>query len=125
MVQEAAEFEEEDKKVHEKIEARNALESYAYSMKKTLGDSARGVADKIGGDDREAIEEALEEVNVWLDDHQDAEKEDFDEKLRDVQDSCAPIISKVYRESDDGGSGGGGSGGSGGGDLDDDGFDQL
>ena len=45
MVQEAAEFEEEDKKVHEKIEARNALESYAYSMKKTLGDSARGVAD--------------------------------------------------------------------------------
>ena len=64
----------------------------------------------------------------WLDDHQDAEKEDFDEKLREVQDSCAPIISKVYWESDDGGSGGGGSGGSGGGgggDLDDDGFDQL
>ena len=51
-----------------------------------------------------------------------------DEKLKEVQDTCAPIISKVYRESDDGGSGGGGSGGSGGGgggDLDDDGFGQL
>ena len=107
--------------MHGKIESRNALESYAYSMKSTLGDSARGVADKIGGDDREAIEEALEEVNVWLDDHQDAEKEDFDEKLREVQDTCAPIISKVYRESVDGGGGGGG----GDGDLDDDGFDQL
>merc|ERR1719210_2634834 len=35
MVQEAEEFQEEDKKVREKIEARNALENYVYSMKNT------------------------------------------------------------------------------------------
>ena len=121
MVQEAEEFQEEDKKVRDKIEARNALESYAYSMKHTLGDSARGVADKIGDDDKETIEKALEEVNEWLDDNQDAEKEDFDEKLKEVQDTCSPIISKVYQES--GGAPGGG--GDFGGDDDLDGHDEL
>ena len=57
MVQEAEEFAEEDKKVREKIEARNALENYVYSMKNTLNDSEKGVADKISrrrqGDHRE------------------------------------------------------------------------
>merc|ERR1712207_101760 len=87
MVQEAEEFQEEDKKVRDKIESRNALENYVYSMKNTLGDSEKGVADKIGDDDKETIEKALEEVNEWLDDNQDAEKEDFDEKLKEVQDT--------------------------------------
>merc|ERR1719157_41505 len=76
------------------------------TVKITLGDSEKGVADKIGDDDKETIEKALEEVNEWLDDNQDAEKEDFDEKLKEVQDTCSPIISKVYQES--GGAPGGG-----------------
>ena len=121
MVQEAEEFQEEDKKVRDKIEARNALENYVYSMKNTLGDSEKGVADKIGDDDKETIEKALEEVNEWLDDNQDAEKEDFDEKLKEVQGTCSPIISKVYQES--GGAPGGG--GDFGGDDDLDGHDEL
>merc|ERR1712061_254779 len=41
MVNEAAEFEEEDKKVREKIESRNQLENYVYSMKNTLSDSEK------------------------------------------------------------------------------------
>eukprot|EP00308_Calcidiscus_leptoporus_P021425 CAMPEP_0119353524 /NCGR_PEP_ID=MMETSP1334-20130426/2639_1 /TAXON_ID=127549 /ORGANISM="Calcidiscus leptoporus, Strain RCC1130" /LENGTH=631 /DNA_ID=CAMNT_0007366821 /DNA_START=62 /DNA_END=1954 /DNA_ORIENTATION=+ len=81
MVQEAAEFEAEDNKVREKIESRGQLESYVYSMKKTLSDSETGVADKIGDDDKETVVKALEEANEWLDDNQDAEKEDFEEKL--------------------------------------------
>jgi len=121
MVQEAEEFQEEDKKVREKIESRNQLENYVYSMKNTLSDSEKGVADKIGDDDKDTIEKALEEANEWLDDNQDAEKEDFEEKLKEVQDTCSPIISKVYQES--GGAPGGG--GDFGGDDDLDGHDEL
>merc|ERR1712078_74813 len=120
MVQEAEEFQEEDKKVREKIEARNQLENYVYSMKNPLSDSEKGVADKIGDDDKETIEKVLEEANEWLDDNQDAEKEDFEEKLKEVQDVCSPIISKVYRES-----GGAPGGGDFGGDDDLDGHDEL
>merc|ERR1712146_4151 len=104
------EFQEEDKKIREKIEARNALENYVYSMKNSLSDSEKGVADKISEDDKETIEKA-----------QEAEKEDFDEKLKEVQDICNPIISKVYQES--GGAPGGG--GDFGGDDDLDGHDEL
>jgi heat shock protein 5 len=121
MVSEAEEFAEEDKKVREKIEARNALENYVYSMKNTLSDGEKGVADKIGDEDKEAVEKAIEEANEWLDDNQDAEKEDFEEKLKEVQDVCSPIISKVYRESG-GAPGGGGDFGA---DDDLDGHDEL
>ena len=37
---------------------------------------------------------------------QDAEKEDYEEKLKEVQDVCGPIISKVYAAA--GGEGGAG-----------------
>merc|ERR1719169_155421 len=120
MVSEAEEFAEEDKKIREKIESRNALENYVYSMKNTLSDSEKGVADKIGDDDKETIEKALEEANEWLDDNQEAEKEDFAEKLKEVQDICSPIISKVYQQN--GGAPGGG--GDFGGDDDLDGHDE-
>merc|ERR1712153_103393 len=116
MVQEAEEFAEEDKKVRDKIEARNALENYVYSMKNTLTDTEKGVADKISDEDKEGIEKALEDANEWLDDNQEAEKEDFEEKLKEVQGECSPIISKVYQES--GGAPGGDFGG--GEDMDDD-----
>merc|ERR1712072_1662496 len=110
MVQEAEEFQEGDKKIRERIEARNALENYVYSMKNSLSDSQKGVADKISEDDKETIEKALEDANEWLDENQEAEKEDFHEKLKEVQDICNPIISKVYQESG-GAPGGGFSGG--------------
>merc|ERR1711937_621076 len=106
MVQEAEEFQEEDKKVREKIESRNQLENCVYSMKNTLSDSEKGIADKISEDDKETIEKALEEANEWLDENQEAEKEDFEEKLKEVQDVANPIVSKVYQES--GGAPGGG-----------------
>ena len=109
-----------ERAARETSEARNALENYVYSMKATLSDGEKGVADKIGDDDKETIEKALEEANEWLDDNQEAEKEDFDEKLKEVQDACSPIISKVYQESG-GAPGGGGCGG----DDDLDGHDEL
>merc|ERR1711998_91940 len=121
MVQEAEEFQEEDDKTRGKIESRNQLENYVYSMKNTLSDSEKGVADKIGDEDKETIEKSLEEANEWLDDNQEAEKDDFAEKLKEVQDVCSPIISKVYKES--GGAPGGG--GDFGGDDDLDGHDEL
>ena len=41
-----------------------------------------------------AVDEALE----WLDDNQDAEEDDYAEKLKEVEDVCSPIISEVYQK---------------------------
>merc|ERR1712196_766341 len=98
MVQEAEEFADDDKRIRDKIEARNSLENYVYSMKNTLNDGEKGVADKISEDDKTTIEDALKDLSDWLDDNQDAEKEDFDEKMKEVQGIVSPIISKVYQE---------------------------
>merc|ERR1712139_551240 len=43
MVREAEEFAEEDKKVKEKIDAKNGLEGYLYNLKNTLEDDEKGL----------------------------------------------------------------------------------
>lgn len=117
MVREAEEFAEEDKKVKEKIDARNQLETYVYNMKNTVNDKDK-LADKLESEEKEKVEEALKEALEWLDDNQNAEKEDYEEKLKEVEAVCNPIISAVYQRS------GGAPGGTAGDDDDDDNDDS-
>jgi len=119
MVKEAEEFAEEDKKVKERIDARNQLETYVYNMKNTVGDKDK-LADKLEAEEKEKVEEALKEALEWLDDNQSAEKDEYVEKLKEVEAVCNPIVSAVYQRS--GGAPGGGDDSEGG--VDDD-HDEL
>lgn len=96
MLKEAEEFAEEDRKVREKVDARNKLETYVYNMKNTINDK---LAEKIDSDDKKKIESALKETTEWLDDNQNAEKEDYDEKMKELEDVCNPVIKKAYEKS--------------------------
>lgn len=102
MVSEAEEFADEDKKQKEKIDARNSLETYVYNLKNQVGDKEK-LADKLEEDDKETLESAIKEAMEWLDDNQSAEKEDYEEKLKEVEGVCSPIVSKVYQSSGGGG----------------------
>ncbi|CAN1298142.1 Heat shock 70 kDa protein BIP1 [Linum perenne] len=88
-VREGQEMAEEDARVRERIEARNKLESYVYSMKSTIDDG--GV--KIDSDDKERMESVLKDAMEWLDDNNllngSAEKEDYDEKLKEAEAAAA------------------------------------
>ena len=106
MVREAAEFEDEDRKLREKVEARNALESVAYSLKNQINDKDK-LKDKLDADDKQAIEDAVKEAINFLDENPNAEKEEYDEAKEKLQSVTNPIIQKVYR------SGGGDEGGAG------------
>ncbi|GFZ16378.1 heat shock protein 70 (Hsp 70) family protein [Actinidia rufa] len=116
MVREAEEFAEEDKKVKEKIDARNGLETYVYNMKNQINDKDK-LADKLESDEKEKIETAVKEALEWMDDNQSAEKEDYEEKLKEVEAVCNPIITAVYQRS--GGAPGAGS------EEEDDSHDEL
>lgn len=96
MVREAEEFAEEDKKVKERIDARNKLETYVYNMKSQINDK---LAEKLEGDEKAKIETATKEALEWMDDNQKAEKEDYEEKLKEVEDVCNPIVAAVYQRS--------------------------
>ncbi|KAL2249079.1 luminal-binding protein 5-like [Sesamum indicum] len=98
MVKEAEEFAEEDKKVKERIDARNSLETYVYNMRNQINDKDK-LADKLEADEKEKIETATKEALEWMDDNQNAEKEDYDEKLKEVEAVCNPIITAVYQRS--------------------------
>ncbi|CDY63497.1 BnaC07g48050D [Brassica napus] len=101
------EFAEEDKKVKERIDARNSLETYVYNMKNQVSDKDK-LADKLEADEKEKIEAATKEALEWLDENQNSEKEEYDEKLKEVEAVCNPIITAVYQRS------GGAPGGAGG-----------
>ncbi|XP_019423478.1 PREDICTED: luminal-binding protein 5-like isoform X3 [Lupinus angustifolius] len=98
MVREAEEFAEEDKKVKERIDARNALETYIYNLKNQIGDKDK-LADKLESDEKEKIEAAVKEALEWLDDNQSAEKEEYEERLKEVEAAVNPIITAVYQRS--------------------------
>ncbi|CAL5011862.1 unnamed protein product [Urochloa decumbens] len=98
MVREAEEFAEDDKKVSERVDARNKLETYVYQVKSAVDDTK--IADKMDADDKDKVEEAVREANDWLDGNADtADKEDYEEKLKELEDVCSPVISAVYHKS--------------------------
>jgi heat shock protein 5 len=96
MINEAEEFAEEDRILKEKVDARNQLETYSYNMKNTISDPDK-LGDKLDDEDKETIEEAVKEALEWLDDNPDAEKEEYEEKYKEVEGICNPIVSKVYQ----------------------------
>jgi len=118
MVEEAEKHADEDKKIKSRIDARNALESYAYSLKNTVNDSEKG--GKLSAEDKKALEEAVDETTSWLDDHQEAEEEEYQAKQKELENVANPIIKKIYGSGGPGGDAGAGSaGGEGGDDFED------
>ena len=92
MVAEAEEFAEQDKRVKAKIDARNALESFAYSTKNALSEK---LGEALSADDKSTVESAVEEALSWLDANADAEKEEYEEELKKLQDAVQPIMAKA------------------------------
>jgi heat shock protein 5 len=68
MVAEAEKYAEEDKATRERVEARNALENYAFSLKNQVNDE-EGLGKKISDEDKETILEAVKEAQEWLEEN--------------------------------------------------------
>ena len=98
MVNEAERYAEEDKKVKEKVESRNELESYAYSLKNQVSDKEK-LGAKLSEEDSTTIMTAVEEAIEWLDSNQDADTEEYQEKKKALEEKVNPIISKLYEQS--------------------------
>lgn len=97
MIKDAEENEEYDKKVKAKIDAKNSLENYIYSMKNTVEDKEK-LAEKLAEEDKTTIQNAIKEHQEWLSANPEAEQEDYETHLKDLQGICDPIIAKVYKQ---------------------------
>ncbi|KAH6679346.1 dnaK-type molecular chaperone BiP [Halenospora varia] len=96
MVQEAEKYADEDKATKERIEARNGLENYAFSLKNQVNDE-EGLGGKIDEDDKETILDAVKEATEWLEENAaTATSEDFEEQKEKLSNVAYPITSKLY-----------------------------
>ncbi|XP_043193294.1 endoplasmic reticulum chaperone BiP-like [Amphibalanus amphitrite] len=96
MIQDSEKYADEDKKLKERVEARNELESYAYSLKNQLNDKEK-LGAKLSDDDKSKIEEVIEEKIKWLDANQEADAAEFKAQKKEMEDIIQPIISKLYQ----------------------------
>merc|ERR1739848_745756 len=78
-----------------KIEAKNGLENYCFTMRNTLQEEK--LKDKFEGDDKDKIEKAVQETLDWLDKNQLAEKDEFEAKQKELEGVVNPIMMKVYQ----------------------------
>ncbi|THU46320.1 hypothetical protein C4D60_Mb09t03680 [Musa balbisiana] len=95
MVQEAEKYKAEDEEHKKKVEAKNALENYAYNMRNTIKDEK--IASKLADADKKKIEDAIEQAIQWLDGNQLAEADEFEDKMKELESICNPIIAKMYQ----------------------------
>ena len=94
MVADAEKYKKEDEMQREKIAARNSLESYVYSVKMTAEDP--NVVNKLNADDLEIVKNKTQELMAWLDRNSMADKEEYEEKQKDLQQVCSPIMAKLH-----------------------------
>merc|ERR1712129_639251 len=81
MVSEAEKFKAEDDANRNRIEAKNGLENYCFSLKSSI--------------DSEQLKDKIEETTKWLDVNPSAEKEEYEEKQKELEGIALPILQKM------------------------------
>lgn len=92
MVKAAERFKEDDEKERSRLESKNALENYVYNTRNSLKDKDEENAKKAWEEAEPIITEAIN----WLDNSEKASKEEYDSKLKEVEDKVRPIMVKLY-----------------------------
>lgn len=108
MIKDAEKFADEDKQLKERVEAKNELESYVYSLKNQLSDKEK-LGGKLSEDEKKTITDAVEEKIKWLDANASADTEELKAQKKALEEIVNPIMTKFYQQS--GGAGGAGGAG--------------
>ncbi|XP_064649625.1 endoplasmic reticulum chaperone BiP-like [Lineus longissimus] len=96
MIKDAEKFSADDKKIKERVEAKNDLESYAYSLKNQLNDKEK-LGAKLSSEEKETIEKAVDGKISWLDNNPEADTDTLKQQKKELEEVVQPIISKLYQ----------------------------
>lgn len=94
MTREAEQYEEEDKRFKECVEAKNGLESYCFQVRTTITDDK--VSDKIDESTKTALTDQVTETLKWLESNQLASVEEFQSKRQELEQTFGPVMQRLY-----------------------------
>lgn len=94
MLKDAERYAEDDKKVRERIEAKNSLENYVYSVKNSVSEET--VKTKLSEGDLATINTTVTDTIKWLEENGDQDKDTFEKKQKEVTDVISPLMAKLY-----------------------------
>jgi L1 cell adhesion molecule like protein len=97
MVADAERYKAEDDANRERIEAKNNLENYAYNLRNSLNDEK--LKEKISEEDKGILNAKIDDCISWIDSNQAAEKEEFEERLKLLENVANPVMAKLYQNS--------------------------
>lgn len=92
MLSEAEKYKAEDEAEASRIQAKNGLESYAYSLKNTISEGKLNIPDG----DKSKLQSKIDEIISWLDSNQTATKEEYESQQKELEGVANPIISAAY-----------------------------
>ncbi|XP_053990105.1 endoplasmic reticulum chaperone BiP-like [Hylaeus volcanicus] len=95
MIQEAEKFAEEDRLQKQRIDAKQAFESYVEILKNSVEENSE-LAGKLSSEDKSTINTAVSDGKSWLEENSSAEADEIKAKHKEIENICAPIIKKLY-----------------------------
>ena len=115
MVAEAEKYREDDRRLKERIDARNGFENYIYSVKSAA-------SEKLSEADRVEVAAACKQASEWLEASESGsssssssgetiEASEYAAQQKKLEDKVGPIIAKIYGASTGTGTGTGDAGG--------------
>jgi L1 cell adhesion molecule like protein len=94
MVSEAEKYKAEDEAAGARIAAKNGLESYAYNLRNSINDEK--LAGKFDPAEKKKLEDSVNDAIHWLDNSQEASKEEYEERQKELEGIANPIMQKLY-----------------------------
>jgi len=101
MLNEAEKWADQDKEQKERIDAKNELEQYSYTLKRQLDDKDQ-LGGKISEEDKEKITEIVSNKLDWLKENEEGSAEDFKAAKKEIEDIAQPIIAALYQQGNSG-----------------------
>ena len=97
MVRDAGKFEAADKANKDRVEARNEVENYAFSIANAVNEAV--AAGSLDENDRKTVYAAIDKMSQWLQTGQEATKAEYENQQRMLEAMCAPTMRKMYAQS--------------------------
>ena len=96
MVKEGEQFKEEDEAVRQRVESKNKLENYCFSLRTSMLDDSK--MKEALGEDVETLDTLTQETLDWVDsDDGTRTAQEYDDRYKEVEGTLMPIVQKAYQ----------------------------